>query len=218
MSSWRTKPNPAPTSSRRCAASWPSSSIRAKRNAARPIRITWSTTSMPGCSVQQVQLSHKAVNTLIFGLENVTVIWLGALAVLAGSLTVGMLYAFLSFKLLFLGRINALIDKLVEFNMLDLHAERIAEIALAEPEPRRACYCTFRPPSGDRSTGHLVCLRRGGQRVPENQLHRQNRRDGGIGRSLGLWQDHASSRCWSACCHPPKAHCWSTASTCATSI
>ena len=91
-----------------------------------------------GVRVQQVQLSHKAVNTLIFGLENVTVIWLGALAVLAGSLTVGMLYAFISFKLLFLGRINALIDKLVEFNMLDLHAERIAEIALAEPEPRRA--------------------------------------------------------------------------------
>ncbi len=91
-----------------------------------------------GVRVQQVQLSHKAVNTLIFGIENVAVIWLGALAVLSGSLTVGMLYAFIAFKLLFLGRINALIDKLVEFNMLDLHAERIAEIALAEPEPRRA--------------------------------------------------------------------------------
>ena len=91
-----------------------------------------------GVRVQQVQLSHKAVNTLIFGLENVTVIWLGALAVLSGRLTVGMLYAFIAFKLLFLGRINALIDKLVEFNMLDLHAERIAEIALAEPEPRRS--------------------------------------------------------------------------------
>jgi ATP-binding cassette, subfamily B, bacterial CvaB/MchF/RaxB len=89
-----------------------------------------------GVRVQQVLLSHKAINTLIFGIENVTVIWLGALAVLGGRLTVGMLYAFIAFKLLFLGRINALIDKLVEFNMLDLHAERIAEIALAEPEPR----------------------------------------------------------------------------------
>ena len=87
-----------------------------------------------GVRVQQVGIAHKAVNGIIFGLENVTVIWLGALAVLKGQLTVGMLYAFISFKLLFLGRINNLIDKLVEFNMLDLHAERIADIALAEPE------------------------------------------------------------------------------------
>jgi len=87
-----------------------------------------------GVRVQQVGIAHKAVNGIIFGLENVTVIWLGALAVLNGQLTVGMLYAFISFKLLFLGRINALIDKLVEFNMLDLHAERIADIALATPE------------------------------------------------------------------------------------
>jgi ATP-binding cassette subfamily B protein RaxB len=46
-----------------------------------------------------------------------------------------MLFAFLSFKLLFLTRINTLIDKLIEFRMLDLHAERIADIALTEPEP-----------------------------------------------------------------------------------
>jgi ATP-binding cassette subfamily B protein RaxB len=48
-----------------------------------------------------------------------------------------MLYAFISFKLLFISRINNLIDKMVEFNMLDLHAERIADIALAEPESSR---------------------------------------------------------------------------------
>ncbi len=90
-----------------------------------------------GVRVQQIAMSHRLVNSLIFGLENIAVIWLGTIAVLEASLTVGMLYAFISFKLLFIGRINNLIDKLVEFNMLDLHAERIADIALAEPEPSR---------------------------------------------------------------------------------
>jgi ATP-binding cassette subfamily B protein RaxB len=90
-----------------------------------------------GVRVQQVAIAHRAVNGFLFGLENVAVIWLGAQAVLDGQLTVGMLYAFISFKLLFLGRINNLIDKAVEFNMLDLHAERIADIALAEREPTR---------------------------------------------------------------------------------
>jgi ATP-binding cassette subfamily B protein RaxB len=90
-----------------------------------------------GVRVQQIALTHKGVNGVIFGLENVAVIWLGALAVLDGTMTVGMLYAFISFKLLFISRINNLVDKLVEFNMLDLHAERIADIALAEPESTR---------------------------------------------------------------------------------
>ncbi len=88
-----------------------------------------------GVRVQQVAILHRAGNLLVFGLENVAVIWLGALAVMAGELTVGMLFAFLTFKLLFLTRINALIDKGIEFRMLDLHAERIADIALTDPEP-----------------------------------------------------------------------------------
>ncbi len=87
-----------------------------------------------GVRVQQIAIVHRAANGLIFGIENVAVIWLGAYAVMAGQLTVGMLFAFLTFKLLFLTRINNLIDKVIEFRMLDLHAERIADIALTEPE------------------------------------------------------------------------------------
>ena len=88
-----------------------------------------------GVRVQQIAIVHRAANLLIFGLENVAVIWLGARAAMAGELTVGMLFAFLTFKLLFLTRINTLIDKVIEFRMLDLHAERIADIALTDPEP-----------------------------------------------------------------------------------
>ena len=87
-----------------------------------------------GVRVQQIQILHRAANMLVFGLENIAVIWLGALAVMAGELTVGMLFAFLTFKLLFLTRINNLIDKVIEFRMLDLHAERIADIALTDGE------------------------------------------------------------------------------------
>lgn len=87
-----------------------------------------------GVKVQNVGILQRASNGLIFGLENVAVIWLGAIAVMEGKFTVGMLYAFIGFKLVFLGRMVNLIDKWNEFRMLDLHAERIADIALAEPE------------------------------------------------------------------------------------
>jgi len=87
-----------------------------------------------GVRVQNVGILQRASNALVFGLENVIVIWLAALLVMEGKFTVGMLYAFLGFKLLFLTRVIALIEKWNDFRMLDLHAERIADIALADPE------------------------------------------------------------------------------------
>lgn len=90
-----------------------------------------------GVKVQNVGIAQRATAALIFGLENVAVIWLGAIAVMEGKFTVGMLYAFIGFKLVFLGRVNALVEKWNDFRMLDLHAERIADIALAEEEVSR---------------------------------------------------------------------------------
>jgi len=87
-----------------------------------------------GVKVQNVGILQRAANGLIFGIESVIVIWLGALLVMDGQFSVGMLYAFLGFKLVFLTRVNNLVDKWNEFRMLDLHAERVADIALAEAE------------------------------------------------------------------------------------
>ena len=84
--------------------------------------------------VQSLAILQRAANLAIFGIENVVVIWFGALLVLDGQFSVGMLFAFMGFKLLFINRISNLVDKGIEFRMLDLHAERVADIALAEPE------------------------------------------------------------------------------------
>ncbi len=87
-----------------------------------------------GVRVQNVGILQRGANGLIFGLENVIVIWIGATLVMSGQFTVGMLYAFIGFKLLFLARIINLVEKWNEFRMLDLHAERIADIALSDTE------------------------------------------------------------------------------------
>lgn len=87
-----------------------------------------------GVRVQNVGILQRASNALIFGVENVVVIWLAAILVMEGKFTVGMLYAFIGFKLIFLTRIINLVEKWNDFRMLDLHVERIADIALAEPE------------------------------------------------------------------------------------
>lgn len=79
-------------------------------------------------------LALSAANGTLFGIENLVVIWLGALAVLAGDFTIGMLYAFVAFKSQFTDRVITLIDRGAELGILRLHLERLAEIGQAQPE------------------------------------------------------------------------------------
>ena len=101
-----------------------------------------------GVRVQNVGIFQRAANSLVFGLESVIVVWMGALLVMEGKFSVGMLYAFLGFKLVFLGRMNNLIEKWNEFRMLDLHAERIADIALADAESHGSAQSVFADNAG----------------------------------------------------------------------
>jgi ATP-binding cassette subfamily B protein RaxB len=80
-------------------------------------------------------IGFATANQLIYGFENLLVIYLGARGVLAGEMTVGMLYAFMAYKAQFLDKATSLITMGIEYRMLDLHLDRLADIALAEQEP-----------------------------------------------------------------------------------
>ena len=84
--------------------------------------------------ISKLSVSYQSGNTLIFGAERVVIIWMGALAVIAGDFSVGMLFAFISYKDQFSQRIASLIDKVFQFRMLRLHGERIADIILTPIE------------------------------------------------------------------------------------
>ena len=89
----------------------------------------------------RLSTAMNAANTFLFGAANLLVLYLGAGLILDGqqagavTMTVGMLFAFLSYRTQFTGRVSALIDYAVEWRMLGLHAERLADIALEPPEP-----------------------------------------------------------------------------------
>lgn len=79
-------------------------------------------------------LGFNSVSQLVFGIERIAVIWIGALLALSNVFSVGMLIAYLAYKDMFAGRMSALIDKVIEFRMLRLHGERLADIVLTPPE------------------------------------------------------------------------------------
>ena len=84
--------------------------------------------------LRRLELVAAVGHRLLFGLERVVVVWLGALAVLDLRLSTGMLFAFLAYRELFAMRTSALVDRAGEWALLRLQAERLADIVLTPPE------------------------------------------------------------------------------------
>lgn len=99
---------------------------------------TWLTlfvnTINAGLYTQKLGLMFGFINGIVFGLENLIIIYLGANLVINGTFTVGILMAFISYKNQFGGRVSGLIDKFIEVKMLSLHGERLADIVLEKAE------------------------------------------------------------------------------------
>ena len=66
--------------------------------------------------------------------DRILILYLAALAVLDSRLTLGMLMAYLAFKAHFSGAAQALISKWIQFRMVSLHLDRLADIVSQEPE------------------------------------------------------------------------------------
>jgi ATP-binding cassette subfamily B protein RaxB len=116
-----------------------------------------------GLRAQRLQISLRVTNGLLFGIENIVVIFLGARAVLDAQLTAGMLVAYISYKRQFSSRLSALIDKAFELKLLRLHAERLADIVLTEPEMLRGTQGRLLTSEGGRLNATIevrdVCFR-----------------------------------------------------------
>lgn len=89
--------------------------------------------------IAKLSLSYQTASALLFSAERVVVIWLAALAAADSQFSVGMMFAFVSYKEQFSQRMASLVDNLFELRMLRLHGERIADIVLTETEEEQFC-------------------------------------------------------------------------------
>ena len=136
-------------------------------------------------------LLGDGAQTLIFGVETIAIIYLGAQHVLDGALTIGMLYAFLSYKGEFTGRLGELVRQALELRLLRVHLERLADPYCATAE------LSTDPVSAERIAGALRLTGVGfryGEREPwvlrdvdlevePGGVHR-------LGGAVWRWQDH----------------------------
>lgn len=87
-------------------------------------------------TAQKLQVVFKTSNMALMGGISLLVVYFGARKVLDNGFTVGALMAFFAYKEQFMTRVTALINRALDLQMLRIHGERLADIALTEPEPR----------------------------------------------------------------------------------
>ena len=95
-------------------------------------------------------ITFKTLNDGIFGLENIVTVYLAARLAVDGAVTVGMIFAFISYKRQFLEKTALLIEKTIDFRLLGLHLERLADIALHPLEPGHDRPLAYTRPIGGR--------------------------------------------------------------------
>lgn len=103
----------------------------------------------------KLKISFEAVNKLLFGLENIIVIYLAATIVMSGGLTIGMVLAFIAYKNQLTERFASLIEQLILFRMLRLHLDRISDIALHEQEANRESIIPLNKVTGQLTLEHV---------------------------------------------------------------
>jgi len=84
--------------------------------------------------VGRIRVWGEVLSKLIFGMQNVLLIWVAAHRIISGEFTVGMMVAFLAYKMQFVARSAALVDKLFQFRLARIHLERLEDIVEAKPE------------------------------------------------------------------------------------
>ena len=84
-------------------------------------------------------ITNNGINKFLFGLQGIIFVYLAATLVVGGQLTLGMFFAVLTYKNRFNSAINSVIKHTIRIKMLDVHLERLADIAFTDRvsvEPR----------------------------------------------------------------------------------
>ncbi|AZR35185.1 peptidase domain-containing ABC transporter [Xanthomonas vasicola] len=108
----------------------------ANKQVERTIRLRNATVEMAdrGMVAQRVTMAFQAISQLVFGMQRVILIGVGAYMIIGEEFSAGMIVAFLAYADNFSQKSISFIDKVVELRMVRMHGERIADIVSTDAE------------------------------------------------------------------------------------
>lgn len=84
--------------------------------------------------ISKMQLFYQTMQQMITQTSSLMLICLGAGLILRHQLTLGMLVAFLSYRLIFVNKAMSLIQSLFDYRLLRVQLDRVRDVLLSEPE------------------------------------------------------------------------------------
>tara|TARA_R110000868_G_scaffold11516_7_gene56428 strand:- start:17607 stop:19646 length:2040 start_codon:yes stop_codon:yes gene_type:complete len=87
-----------------------------------------------GVRLTRFGIFSGAGNSILSGSGNLLVLYLGARSVIAGEMTLGMLFAFQAYRASFVASVTGVVNVFMSWRMVGLHLERLSDIARADAE------------------------------------------------------------------------------------
>jgi ATP-binding cassette subfamily B protein RaxB len=84
--------------------------------------------------IEKLQILYQAVENFFTAMEYIIVLCIAATLVLKNEFTIGMLMAFLSYRLLFVGKAQSLLRNISEFKQIQIQTQRVCELIRQKPE------------------------------------------------------------------------------------
>ncbi|OGV32382.1 MAG: hypothetical protein A3E88_05870 [Legionellales bacterium RIFCSPHIGHO2_12_FULL_35_11] len=84
--------------------------------------------------VAKKQIFYKISNNFLFNLEHIFIICIGASLVLKNQLSIGMLLAFLAYRIILITKATAFIQNIFDYQLLSIQVSRLSDIILQAPE------------------------------------------------------------------------------------
>ena len=98
----------------------------------------WARSSNSAFSVEKYTIGMKAGQAIITGIQLILVVFIAAKMNLEGhGFSIGMLFAFLSYRQTMTESTLTLIDQVLKFRYISLHLDRVGDIVHSEPEAER---------------------------------------------------------------------------------
>ena len=84
--------------------------------------------------VSKLQIFYQIVNQSLLHMEHILVVCVGATLVLSSHFSVGMLMAFLSYRLLLVNKTSSFIQHIFDYKLISIQLRRLSDILFQEPE------------------------------------------------------------------------------------
>ena len=84
--------------------------------------------------MSRIQIAYQTVNQLLFHLEHMIVICVGAKLVLTNQLSVGMLVAFLAYRMLLVTKFATFVQHVFDYQLISIQLNRLSDIVFQKAE------------------------------------------------------------------------------------